>query len=676
MSRTSHAAHSAFQELQLRSAEATLEREKLARVVTSFGGRSLEELTVDSKRLERRAREAEAALTESRNLADAKASEALEALERAADLGEALEKERAARAVAEDARKKVTQDLRACLRGRAKAEEGASAASRALQKSEEHTESLTRRLEVLRAANRRLDKRVSSAADGVGVGGHRASATNTNTDDRLAAARARLRALSACNLNSTGGGVGCSGRIENDETAAIERAMKAAVNEKKWHEKLLQAEMQGETYKSAAQAAETGMRTIAREKAELEEVNRILAKKLAEAPDSGLINDATGGEGINAVSPIAVARVGDAASTGAQNSSLVSDDGKVCVVQLDVHTLSRGNSSSDTREGTRPDVCGVSSPESRPWELAGTGDAAAAVTGAVRARFSHAHMADLLRATDSMLVKGSGGQQATTFHGEEVAHEGKRRGFSRQSARSNSVDESGSRSPSDRFRHHVRPRSVSEASPLDRRDAPQTARGQGAGDNNDSAAPYDQLLSDSRRLRKEVLLAVRNGPWREGAQFGLAAHTPSPSPQGQEAQPSGVQHEVSQFVDDAGVRLDNNDNTVASVPIEVLLRLCGRSSRCGRGDQGDITDTGGRRDISSQVVVEEGKTEKGGGPASLGRRSWTESASGMDSGELPPGISVALAQQVHRRWLFVAGIPHAAADTFIRLSTRFVQRLT
>ncbi|CAB1116083.1 unnamed protein product [Ectocarpus sp. CCAP 1310/34] len=284
------AAESALHQLQLRATESDLEREKLERVLASFGGRSLEEITTASQLLEHRLREAETALVDSQQLTAVKAAEGLEALEQAASLAEQLETERVARAAAEEARRSVTQELRCCLRGRANAEQQTRTATAALKKSEAQRESLAQRLEVLRTANKRLDKRVAAVTLQSSVGTRarcNAGGGGDATDDsvaRLAAARARLKVLSTSGaaVSSITTEKGRGQWHAGEERAAVERAVGTVVAEKQWRDKLRNAEMQGKVFQSAAKASATGMKMALRQKAELEEMNRVLVKQLAD----------------------------------------------------------------------------------------------------------------------------------------------------------------------------------------------------------------------------------------------------------------------------------------------------------------------------------------------------------------------------------------------------------
>lgn len=621
---------SALQDLQLRAAECSIEREKLIRVVNSFGGHSLQEVTTESQQLERRALEAEKSLAEAHMIANQKTAEALDTLERAADLGEALDKETAARVVAEDSKRTLTQDLRACLRNRAKAEEAASVASRALTKSEAQRESLGQRLEVLRAENKRLGKRRSAAAGVARVVGVIGGA---ETGERLAAARARLRSLSVSNLNSGASGGGC-GNKGDAEIAAIERAMKAAAVEKRWEERLHKAKAWGEAYKTTAEAAETGMQRAVREKVELEKVNRVLAKNLDERS-----RDAASGRAHRHSGKTVVASgKRDSGASGASNlheqDAMVRHD-QASASESDLPGRTGG--ANDTERKKCPskarflsiDDTGLSPPTHCSSDLALTESTAAAATAAPSGR---THV-------------GGFTAQATTSRERET--QTLPLGTRLETARSYSADGvCGSGLPLPNGRHHARPRSTSEANRLSDHDALDKASEEPIKTLSDNcAAPYDQLLLQSRQLREESLSAVRQGPWGDKTQ-AICSAAPTPKALQPQLQPEVQTQGTLRASCTAGARID----PVASVPIDVLLRLCGRSAHGGRGETSeDIALDAINRATTYSQVVEEDMEEEG---ESLGRNRGlpqpVTQPGGVHDVVLPAGISATLAEQVRR----------------------------
>lgn len=665
---------SALQEAQLQAAEATLECERLTRVVESISGHSVGGLGVSSERVERRVREAECALAESQQLAGAKAREALEALEQAADLSGALETERAARAVTEDARRDLTQKLRACLRGRAKAEEEASAAKVALKKSEAQKESLSQRLEILRATNKRLDKRAtgpSAATTGVGVGTRAGTGTAfscnggdaaMDTRDRLAAARARIRALPARNSDSYGG-EGFSYKRHGDDRAAIDRAVKAALTEKRWKEKIHVVKMKGEAHKCAARSAETGMQRVVREKAGLEEVNRMLTEKVGGLLDKERGKGNRSDEGRRNTAP----RMSLAGPCGRASSAGVQQGGSLVVAgEIDTCALLPASQAGSCGNNARKGPCStgiptlVSPPAHDPWHCFKTDDTVAAVTRALIAHSGYEQTAGVLGASTSPTVirKGPEGIPASGLQHTSATPWDP----NRQTARSRSVAASGSISPPlDYCCGHsvIRPRSDSEPFLSDRCDPPPRAckQQQQSAPNSDSFshALYSQLLSESRKLREEVLLAVREGPWRNG---GKAKQAGDGSGSARSSPESHVNPSDDRNRDDPPFAAVVSDATaVVSVPIDVLVRLCDRSARGGKsveGGQGAAENSGEmRRQIAIKAVVQgthEGEDRVTNG---LSNTSWAEPVEGMELAAgisvLPPGISVDLAQQVSRK---------------------------
>lgn len=620
-----------------------------------------EELTAGAKRLlegvERRAREAEGALAASQQLAEAKAREAAEAFEQTADLLAALEKEKAARATAVNARRNVTLDLRACLRGRAKAEEEAASAAAALKKSEAARESLAQRLEVLRAANKRLEKRttavasvfpvVAGATAGVAAGSSSSSTGGggggsggdgaTDTGDRLAVARARLKTLSA-GIKSGGAGTPGGQAGECGDRAAIDRALFNIAADKRWKGKLRELEVQRDSYKSAAQTAEMGMQEAVREKAELEGVNRSLARRLAEISDNELVvrGENSGRRRKATTEPTdAQAEEGvDAASVGAKEELMTLNG--TCLARADQGNAQKegaGNSSSsDTgREAcaafdpTPPSCSGGPSPAKRSWDLAGPGDAAVAVTRALLTRSCRTREPDLSGECTVSTVTASTAQQEDSGyqHGEAkkaaVARPAPRpRAFAPPAVRSSSIDVTNGRAspPARCGDRQFRPRSAGKGSQSHRRHTAPSSRGREGVTGNDgssdgeSSALYNRLLSESRQLREEVLSVVRRRSWLDGDQVrgcgsgggsnGGESLAPQPRLQAHPRE-EALEVAIPPVVDGARCGAAPPDgNAVSTVPIAVLLRLCERGARGVKYVDAEYDDT-------------EGEGERGGG---------------------------------------------------------------
>lgn len=352
---------SALREAQRRTAEFRVESERFARVLDSCGVRSCEEIAAECALLKRQAREAKQAKEKAQRFADIKANETAAALELAADLTAALRQEQAAKIRVDETRKKLVHDLRASLRRRAKAEQEASTSSRALQSSEAQRESLTQRLSVLRAANQRLEKRM------VGDSGPR-----SDTRDRLAAARARLRTL-AVSIDEP---ENVKGRGNSDsERTALERVAKSMTTTKKLEDELRQAEAERAALKSTVEATETAMEGILREKTELQEVNRILAKSLAAVLDSLEEHNAT-------------------ASGGGNGSQMRSHPAVSC----NVHNNTQNNTPIDSISIKTRDIDGGTLREScqqQQWPLARMNEAAATVTATLLAGTGSEEQIDL-----------------------------------------------------------------------------------------------------------------------------------------------------------------------------------------------------------------------------------------------------------------------------------------
>lgn len=575
---------SALQELQLRAAESNLVREKLARIVSSFGGRSLEELSAAAQGLEKRVRDAESALTDSQRFADGKVAEALEAFEEAERLMKAFEAEKTARKKAEDDKKCLTQNLRACLRGRARAEEEASLAAASLKKSEAQKESLAQRLEVLRATNKRLDRRaaVTTSAEaaeaaapsgeaGVGDGG---DVTEGNTGVRLALARARIRTLAWCNSNSTpkgrdgtANGTDFAGRTARDERASAERARKAIIMDKRWKERLRGAEAQGQAYKSAAHNAEAAMRRAVKDRTEMEELNSVLAAKLtaeeAHHPSSCERNVVKR----DASDEISASHFLTSGDGGAQLAT-VAVQNPAAIVRRSTHasdvqpkTRERGSSSSSSSSNNE-NTAGKGKTDS-PIQLVRPGsvkmpsimrgsrvllEPAEAVAEVAAALLAHSNESNVdpchghsFNAADSIgaTASGSGSRPGTNQQGLEVKRISPQPTTKTlQRGQPTSVTVLVSDSPSDHRRSHVRPCSAGEDGSSGDRNVP--SKGihglqSGAANEDNSAVLYSRLLSESRMLREEFLSAVRNGPWRGGPKFdGWTSDRASTTPAAQE----------------------------------------------------------------------------------------------------------------------------------------------
>lgn len=650
----------------------------MARVVSSFEGRCLEEITVESAQLRQRTRDAEEALTEAQKLADAKAQEALAALEREVNLAEALDKEKTARSTAEDARKSLAQELRGCLRQRAKAEEEASTSLVTLRKSEAQRESLTQRLDVLRAANQRLEKRVSSAAAEPGGAG---------ASERLATARARLRTLSAKQYGqsggSGGGGGGASGTGYNDssagggdgkrvsEIAAVERAMKTEATNKRWKARLRETEARGQAHKSTAQAAETGMQQAMREKAEVEEVNRILTKKIAEVyghatGEAGNKVDTCGGEATVGVhigsSPVGVERPrvpAGAVETQVQNGTPTPHD-------TPPHSL------HNTKQTFNKSAESPSAFRSR--ELVSTGKAAAAVTAALLGRLGPPQASRRTESTNHAAVQIVCTPTTTRdWNAPTTAPaipEPPLSPLVEQATHTDGVDERGfpcscnrSASESGLGSQHDCRLSLGAASGV----SPRAKDGQPP---YTSISSYEQVLSNSRRLRMEALWAVREGPWREKRKSeddNAASSPPRPPPPqlaGDVHSPppdySPPESSVKVFGGPVGGVCDGAqslDSIATSVPVKVLLRLCERSARGGNiAEERDIKTAENEGDQHAAVVTSNylgGKCDHLGAqiPTSIDAAPFLENTAEMadvttTTLAFPPGISAALAKEV------------------------------
>ncbi|CAM9768885.1 unnamed protein product [Ectocarpus sp. 4 AP-2014] len=719
------AAESALHQLQLRATESDLERDKLERVLASFGGRSLEEITTASQLLERRLREAETALVDSQQLTAAKAVEGLEALEQAASLAEQLETERVARAAAEEARRSLTQELRCCLRGRANAEQQARAATAALKKSEAQRESLAQRLEVLRTANKRLDKRVAAVALQSSLGTRARSNAGGGggaTDDsvaRLAAARARLKVLStsgaAVSLINTGKGRGQS--HTGEERAAVERAVGTVVAEKQWRDKLRNAEMQGEVFQSAAKASATGMKIALRQKAELEEMNRVLVKQLAgdmPAEERELVGRMADDEDvIRSPAPLVVGTDGESTYR-----YLGKDETTVNLVPRIVGSSiesERQHHASATQCSSAVSYPAVDRSSGLP---AGDGAAGGPATAVTPTPLGASDNNPEMQGNDNIITddlvmqqptepcnrsRQEGGKQTTMPPSPSCVVPQKLRPAA---VRSYSVDacRSGTTRTTSPRRHDgcpSRPRSASASAnttspspctttptkvrckPQQQRHHHQQADGMAVARNNDacccspSAAPFNQFLLDSKKLRDELLSAVRNRPFgceetrckacsggngsgNSSGNVGIGVGVGGGGDAGGGSGGRGVGGDGHGSYIRSHLKKVGGETAVASVPIEVLLRLCDRGARnAWRKREGGDADraVGGEKPVAGGVAADQDLDREGMADESSDRQNLTESlvegsiitldddATHLTS-PLPPGITRALAQQV------------------------------
>lgn len=584
-----------------------------------------------SMALTKRASEAEQSLKEAQRIADVKTNEALDALERAGDHAEALKKEKAARIAAENSRKATARDLRLCLRRSVKAEEDALASAKALAKSEAQLESLTQRLDVLRMANQRLEKRlaVASTAAAPTAGG---TSTKADVGDKLAAARARLRTLSAGTFSSeAGSGRGTDG--DRGGRASVDRAVKASKNEKKWKEKLREAEAKGDMYRSAAQAAETEMQGLVRDNAKMQEVNKILGKRLAELSGKAPLNDSKRNENVELDNPVV-----------SSNDA----DGGVKVVTA--HNIP---------------VCLAAKPEVRTAN-------STTMNGAIdsgRCTQEQRGCEQLPRCTDTVaianasfpppppagvLLQDEPQYAQSTKPSRPVVEALSANGSSTRDAATRSVSfdtaMGGNNSPCRRLLN-PRPRnrstgdfSLSPSIPVTSRELTQSSTS-AVGDDASVACPsgysYERLLSESRQVREDALRTVQEGPWRDvDGGGGDAPVVGGPFP----VEPA-----------------------VQSVPIDVLLRLCGRSARGGgtgaedriRGilghrkiaqsdDVGVKHDTDAVNGVGEHDGVEIAHVGVCSDQTSELRTSEESEANDGHPRKLPPGVSAALAEQV---WL-------------------------
>lgn len=667
-------ANSALRDTQRRAAESTLECERLARVVNSFGGRSLGGIAADLARLEKRVQKGDGALKEAQRVADAKAAEALAALERAGDLAEALSEEQTARIAAEDARKSLTQGLQVCLRRSSKAKEDAAASSRALRRSEAQRESLSQRMDVLRAANLRLEKRIAVST---GATTKSAGPGATEVEERLAAARLRLRTLSTEKIGSAievlklrcgSGGVRSTG--DASLRAAVERAVKVEETSKRWKEKLREAEAKRGEYKSAAQAAENGMQELLKEKVELEEVNRIMGQRLAvtlgEAPaESTEIMDHICGKAVSAV--VACGSMGDAAKAAAVENmpSGVGADAEAHIVnsapfgppkrKCTVAELKPRDDVDSSSSDDRNPATGIDDIRKRSGATEGGAAAAASETDAKLSRAELSQAYGFVAPATAVAARFP-----RTANPDCVAEE--MPPWTRSSARPYNIDAAagGDISPS-RRRPRPKPwdRSSSESGPSSAASTHKQPRSSAAGGGRGVlfSYPHERLLLESRRLREEVLWAVEAGPCHEYSNGTVNRPILTPS----SLVPTVQRHDTSggnEGGDGPDVRTSKLDSTVWSVPIDVLLRLCERRAR-GRwtraGEYGRDLEEGsteqGECAYSAVAGVEENRGESGiafdaldDGVDTVGLDA--ERNTDRSTAQFPVGISADLAEQV------------------------------
>lgn len=576
-------------------------------MVNSFGGRSLEEITSECTTLAKRAGEAECSLQEAHGVADTKARETVEALERAVDLAHALEKEKTARVAAENARKSTAQDLRLCLRRSAKAEEGASVSARSLAKSEAQLESLTQRLGVLRTANHRLEKRLANSTGAAEV---TAGLVNTNVGDRLAAARARLRTLPTAKVSSDAGGGGCGDdRRKGDadgERAAAQRVMRVVNTNKKWKEKLREADARGEMYKSAAEASEIGMQELVRDKADLLEVNRILGKRLTELLGEAPVEDTKKDENNQIRENAMFASRGEGEgmkTTGTQRAA----SGLTATV---------GNTTGS------PNVCDTATKN-------GTGPGQDAQRNIASKQYDNAHCVGsptmIYRSSEhtnaDMVQSGISVSPVLPASGTQLPQDAPSALFSRPVV-----------GGSANFRRRPRPwlhhRSASEPGPLpSHRSHPDEVYTSGSKSSASSKYPYERLLLESRQLREDALCVVNEGPWCVTG--------------GGDSDDDDNEIDVSTFG-----TLPNN-RLIHSVPVEVLLRLCERSARGGM--QCTMSKESGNADECAENVMDISTLGEHDFVCE-GLRRVSHADDGLnvieDTKKLPPGLSAALAEQV------------------------------
>lgn len=630
------AIHRALQEAQRVAEEALVERDKLAYAVKTYEERSQKESSIESQSLKQQVRESERSLVEARLQIDTKTREMMEALERAADLGEALKKERTARVAAVEEQKKLTRHLRTCLRDRAKAEEEASKASKALQQSKTQMESLTRRLEVLRSAKKRLDKKVAAAAPGANSYGEVGSAT-TGVHDRLVEARARLRTLSKITVIDNGGnggrGHGSDQYFVKDPTkTAVEIALKTALLDKKWTEKLHDAEKRGEAYRSAALATETEVQKVVKEKEELAEKNRILSERLAEFS-------------WDEYSPKCKQDTESVATSLVTTRTEKSQFSRETNSFLSRSEMKSGDLNQDSckDDGTKAEVDFKTSRREIPKKLLPAHQSlkmyeerrAAPLTTPTAPPMTSNDTRGVHISRNSKSVTALGVKTAEKANDNSIEADRKTtRRYTQRTARSNSLDAVERPVP---FRSwcDARPRSASQEA-RSNCDAPCIAHGQ------HKTAMFNHLLTDSRRLRVDVLRAMRNWSWREGLRGNHVANRPNASLQA----PALEQNVVSA----SAVGIDKCDRTkdtsIAPVPIAVLLRLCDRSARLAKGE---------RENINTQVI-EEGRKETLATGCEYGVLSVTQAQPTTNAEEpaeddqlLPAGVSAALAQQVREQ---------------------------
>lgn len=631
------AVHRALQEAQQVAEEALVEQDKLAYVVKTFEERSQKNSSAESHSLKQQVRESERSLVEARLQIDAKTREMMKVLERAADLGEALKKERAARVAAVEEQKKLTRHLRTCLRDRAKAEEEASKASKALQQSKTQMESLTRRLEVLRSAKKRLDKKVAAAAPGANSHGEVRRAA-TGVHDRLIETKARLRTLSTVNVIDNGGNGGRGHGsdqyfVKEDPTkTAVEIALKTALLDKKWTEKLHDAEKRGEAYRSAALATEAEVQKVVKEKDELEEKNRILSERLAEfSRDEYSLKCKQDTESV--ATSVATTRTEKSQFSRETNSFLSRSEMKSCDRNHD-SCKDDGTKAEVEFKSSRREIPAELSPADRSLKKNEECGPASLTTPTAPPMTSNGTHGEGHLSRDSKSANALGVKTAEeTNDNRTKANRKKTRRYTPRTARSNSLD-AVERPVPFRSWYDARPRSASQEVRSNRH-APCIANGQ------HETAMFNHLLTDSRRLRVDVLRALRNWPWREGLRGNHVASWPNAS-----LQATAPEKEVGSASTVGIGGCDRaKDASIAPVPIAVLLRLCDRSARLAKGERGRI----------NTQVIEEGRKETlptgcGCGVLETRVQPTTDVEEPVEDDQLlPPGVSAALAHQVREQ---------------------------
>ncbi|CAM9396551.1 unnamed protein product [Choristocarpus tenellus] len=278
--RAREGAERALSDAQHLTAQARLECDRLARVVNSFGGRTLEEITAEADSLQHRLKEAQSESTDCRRLADAKSSEALSAATEAFDLRETLEREVAFRAALEERGQALALDTRTSLRQSARARESARALSQALQRSEAQRASLTQRLSVLRANNQRLEKKVASTT------GTAATVTIGDTQKRTGGLCLWDRKSGNTHHQCRNGDMRERRQGQAGHKVGL-MEMQSKHSERTWLQKLREVEVRANTYKVSARVSEEGLQEALKRIEDLEETVRILTTELNSRGEGG-----------------------------------------------------------------------------------------------------------------------------------------------------------------------------------------------------------------------------------------------------------------------------------------------------------------------------------------------------------------------------------------------------